>query len=497
MSEFLDELRIKIEEGLKLWESPSLAVGIIKDNEIVLCEGFGNRDNEHKATSKTLYPLASCSKAFTSALAAIMVDEGKLSWDTPLVQYLPNVRFYDDYMTSNITLRDILSHRTGLPRHEYSWYGTDFTKEELIFNLRYLEPNQPIRTRFQYNNYGYILAGYAIEKVTGKSWEECVEEYILKSLGMNRTNMFIDALIQDDDHAVPYDREDPSSDMMKGQKQIDFYKMPHEDYEKKVGSPVGPAATVNSCVEEMLKWVSMHLNEGEFEGKQIISKESMKQLHKPTMILPQLMDMPQSETTLPSYGLGWFVENYRGHTLVQHGGNINGFSTNTSFIPDLNLGVVVLTNMNVSDLHVAIAKEIYDHYIGVESGNWVKRYHEFQSEQSKKRLDFTKYFTKDKVENTSPSHQLEEYTGVYKRDGYTPIEIYLKDNDLYLKFTDADTKLTHYHYDTFITNDLMGGGEIPVGLPLTFNVTPFRSNIESITIQLCFEENAKPCVFKK
>lgn len=495
--EFIEHLRKLIKEGLKLWESPSLSIGIIKDGRIVMCDGFGTRDTDKPATGKTLYQMASCSKAFTSALAAIMVDQGKLSWDTPLIQYLPNIRFYEDSTTSNITLRDILCHRSGLPRHEYSWYGSDFTKEELMYNLRYLEPNKPIRTKFQYNNYGYILAGYAIEHITGKSWEQCVTEYILEPLGMKRTTMFVDAMKEDDDHAQPYDREDPGMSIVKGMKQIPIYKMPHEDYQNGVGSPAGPAATIISCAEEMLKWVSLHLNEGEYEGKQIISKQSMNELHKPSMLLDQLMDMPQSETTNPTYGLGWFIENYRGHKLIQHGGNLDGFSAYTSFIPDLSLGVVAYTNMNISNLPVAISKEIYDYYMNVESGNWVQRYHEHLVKQSEKRFDFTTALAGTKTDNTTYSHPLEAYVGTYTRPGYTPVEIRLDNNELYMKFIDADTKLRHYHYDTFITSDIMGGGEIPVGLPVQFHPELFKSNIDKLTMPLCFEEGCAPIHFKK
>jgi len=497
--QFLDFFRNQVETGLKLWDSPSVSVGIIKDGRIVLCEGFGKRDieNGHPATKDTLYQLASCTKAFTAALVAIMVDQGKLSWDEPLIKYLPDIRFYEDYTTTNLTLRDVLSHRSGLPRHEYSWYGTDFTKEELMFNLRYLEPNKPIRTKFQYNNYGYMLAGHAVERVTGKSWEDCVEEYILKPLGMNRTNMFIDAITADPDHAEPYDRTNPAADGMKGMRKIPFYKMPVEDYALRKGSPLGPAGTINSCAEEMLKWVTLHLNGGEFEGKRIISQESMAQMHKPNMLLPRLMDMPHDETKMPSYGMGWFVESYRGYTLVQHGGNMDGFSAWTSFIPELNLGVVAYTNMNTSNLHTALAREIYDYYIGVESGNWVKRYHDFSTEQSGKRSDLTKTFAGERVDGTILSHPMEDYTGTYTRDGYTPAMVRIEDGKLYLKFIDADTELKHYHYDTFITSDLMGGGEIPPGLPVTFHTADFRGDIDTLVMPLCFEEGAAPIRFKK
>ena len=498
-SDFLDYIRKQAEEGLKLWDSPSVSIGIIKDGRVVLCEGFGNRNVEQKlpATGKSLYQTGSCSKAFTSALVAILVDQGKLSWDDPIINYLPNVRFFEDYTTSNLTMRDILSHRSGLPRHEYAWYGTDFTKEELIFNLRYLEPNKPIRTKFQYNNYGYILAGYIVEKITGKSWEECVEEYILKPLGMSRTNMFIDAIKADPDHAEPYDRPDASGENMKGMTKIPFFQMNEEDYTLRKGSPAGPAAAVNSCAEEMLKWVSLHLNHGEYDGKRIISEKSMNELHKPNMLLPYIFDMPQEEMKHPSYGMGWFVESYRGYTLVEHGGNLDGFSAHTGFIPELNLGVVAYTNMNVSNLQDALAHEIYDYYIGAKNGDWVKRYHEYQTNQWKKRDSITTLYAGEKAENTAPSHPLEAYTGTYTRNGYTPVTIRLEDGKLYLKFIDADTELRHYHYDTFLTSNLMGGGEISPGLPVSFQTADFRSNIETLVMPLCFEDGAAPIRFKK
>ena len=152
--DFFDGFRKMAEDGLKLWDSPSVSVGVVKDGKVVLCEGFGKRDveNDLPATGETLYQIGSCSKAFTATLVAAMVDAGKLDWDTPIKNYVPDVRFYDDFTTENVTLRDLLCHRTGMPRHEYSWYGTDFTKEELVHNLRYLEPNKPIRSKFQYNN---------------------------------------------------------------------------------------------------------------------------------------------------------------------------------------------------------------------------------------------------------------------------------------------------------------------------------------------------------
>ena len=247
----------------------------------------------------------------------------------------------------------------------------------------------------------------------------------------------------------------------------------------------------------MLKWVSLHLNHGEYDGKRIISEKSMNELHKPNMLLPYIFDMPQEEMKHPSYGMGWFVESYRGYTLVEHGGNLDGFSAHTGFIPELILGVVAYTNMNVCNLQDALAHEIYDYYIGAKNGDWVKRYHEHQTNQWKKRDSITTLYAGEKAENTAPSHPLEAYTGTYTRNGYTPVTIRWEDGKRYLKFIDADTELRHYHYDTFLTSNLMGGGEISPGLPVSFQTADFRSNIETLVMPLCFEDGAAPIRFKK
>lgn len=494
--QFLEFFRARVAEGLKLWDIPSVSIGIIKDGKTVLCEGFGNRDLEQglPATKDTLYQIGSCTKAFTAALVAILVDQGKLDWDEPIVNYMPQIRFYDDNTTSTLTVRDILCHRSGLPRHEYSWYGSSFTKDELMHNLRYLEPNQPIRTKFQYNNYGYILAGYIVEKLTGKSWEQCVQEYIFEPLGMKRSNMFVDVIRNDADHAEPYDRTDPAADMMVGMEKIPFYKMPEEDYEKGIGAPLGPAGTINSSAEEMLRWVALQLNNGELDGKRVISEASMAQLHMPHMLVAASKN---AESKAKSYALGWSAEAYRGHDLIQHGGNINGFTAYTGFIPELNLGVVAYANMNVGMLGDALAHDVYDYYIGVEDTNWVQRDYDRYKEVFSVRGDMMKPFTGEKKEGTVWSHPLEDYAGTYFHAGYMPVEVTLEEGKLYLHFNGVKTELRHFHYDTFITSDLLGGGEIPPGLPVQFSAEAFRSTVGALTMPLCFEPGAEPTRFTR
>ena len=493
---FFETFRQRAEDGLRLWESPSVAVGVVKDGKVVLCEGYGLRDTAGKlpATGETLYQIGSCSKAFTAALVSILVDQGKLDWDTPIIRYVPNIRFYDDFTTKSVTLRDLLSHRTGMPRHEYAWYGTDFTKEQLVENLRFLEPNQPIRTVFQYNNQCYILAGYIVERVTGKTYEQCLQEYLFDPLGMGRSCAFLDDIEGDADHATPYDRTD-TSDALRGMRPIPFYRTPVEDRAKGIGAAMGPAGSIDSCAADMLKWVQFHLNHGAWEGKQLISEDSMQQMHRPNMILNAPLDMPMPETDFWSYGMGWFIESFRGHKLIQHGGNINGFSGFTSFMPDLNLGVVAYTNMNGSYLHYALGREIIDHYLGIEDGNWVQRYHDFVAGRSANAAKQILAMTGEQVPGTSPSHPMADYTGTFCREGYTPAVVTAENGALYLDFINAKVKMRHFHYDTFVLDDILG--ELPAGVPVHFHTAEVGGRIDALAMPLVPEPGGKLIRFEK
>ena len=493
--EFFEGLYEKAAAGLKLWESPSVALGVIKDGEVVFCDGFGLRDVENNlpSTKDTLYQIGSCSKAFTCALCAKLCDLGLLDWDTPIKNYAPELAFYDEYMSQHATLRDLVSHRTGLPRHEYSWYGTDFNKAELVANVKYLEPNRPPRQNFQYNNQCYIIAGYICEKLTGKTFEQLLDEYIFAPLKMERSNAFIDSISEDADHAEPYDRVDPMVPM-KGMTRIPFYKMPIEDREKGIGAPLGPAGSINSSVKDMLNWVQMHLDNGKFQGEEVLSEANTAQLHKPNMILDAPLDMPMPESTLWRYSMGWFVEKFRTVKVYQHGGNINGFSGFTCFVPELKLGVVAYTNMNASFLHFALGRTVIDHYLGIHDTDWIERYHTFACTRSN-LADAIKQVTGEKVEGTTPSHKLEDYVGVYKRPGYTPATVTLENGTLYLDFCQAKIRLEHFHYDTFVMAEVVG--ELPAGIPVHFYNAEQGGAVGTMAIPLCTEPGAATIRFAR
>lgn len=482
------------EDALKLYDAASVGIGVIKDGEIVCLNGFGKRDVEAGlgANGQTMYQIGSCTKAFTCALVGKMVDDGLVAWDEPVRTYVPEVLFMDEYANKHITLRDLLAHRTGLPRHEYSWINTDFTREELVEHLRYFEPSQELRARMQYCNYGTILAGYIIEKLTGKTWEAYLQEVIFDNLGMSRSSAYLCDIENDPNHAQPYGHE-PGK--FSGIAKMDFLRMSQEDKSKGIGAPFGPAGSINSTPEDMLKWVQLFLNKGRAGEKQVLSEAVLKELIKPQMLRYAVLDMPNPETEFLTYGMGWFVELFRGHKFCQHGGNVFGFSGFTGFVPDLNLGIVAYTNQDSSFVHFALARTVIDHYLGIEDGNWVTRYHDFLQKAFDTQDEGIKSLVGERTEGTAPSHNLEEYTGVYRRPGYSDMVITLEDGKLKLNFIKLSITLEHYHYDTFRTADI--AGEIPAGYPAFFYSAEVGGTIDRIGMPLVTEEGGQRVVFSK
>lgn len=483
---YIDEV---MAHGLKLWDATSLGLGVIKDGEVVLCRGYGYRDvaRQLPATGDTLYQIGSCSKAFTSALAAIFVDKGLIDWDTPLREYVPDLRFYDDYTTNNCTLRDVLCHRTGVPRHEYSWYGTPFTRAELLHNIRYLEPNKPFRTTYQYNNYGYLIVGYVLETISGKTYEELLDEYIFKPLGMTRTNAYLDLLEGDADHATPYDR--PEGLGMKGFVECPVYRTPVEDMSKGIGSPFAAAGSINSCAADMLKWVQLHLQNGKWGDQQLISEKSMKELHKPNIHSgSQTLPGAECDPDFVSYAMAWQVENYRGVKVISHGGNINGYSAHTCFVPELNLGIVAYTNLTMTMQHYGIARTVIDCFLDAEKTDWMQRYFDYIVSRNDNTVEMYKKLCGEQVLGTSPSFAPEQYEGTFKRDGYGKLEIKAVDGKLHLLFLGSDVPLTHYHYDSFTTDITFAGGELKPGLPVKFYTGESTATPDIVSIPLIMEE---------
>ena len=442
-------IRDQIIQELPLWDQPSISVGIVKDGKVVLAEGFGYADVEknEKANQETMYQIGSCSKAFTAAAVALLVDQGKLQWDRPVQDYMPWLEFKDPFTTAHVTVRDLLCHRTGLPRHDAYWINGPWTRREMAENLRNMEPAWSFRSHWCYQNTCFVAAGMLIEEVSGMSWEDFVRVNLLEPLEMTRTTFYVDAIRGDENHAEPYSRLLPTD--MKGYEKISFLKSDREDMEKGVGAPYGPAGSIMSTVTDMCKWVLFNLQEGKVGDRRLISEENMKELHKPQMLLSEPLLVPFPEQDFYSYGLGWFIETYRGHKMVEHGGNIDGFSALVTMLPDMDLGVVCLTNFNNSFNTYASTYEILDAYLGESNGEWHQRWRKIIGDMFAANPENMKAMNGEAVPGTTPSHPLKDFVGTYHNACYGDIVISEHEDGLHFLYNKEESPLAHFHYDTF------------------------------------------------
>ncbi|MCE5208417.1 MAG: beta-lactamase family protein, partial [Chloroflexi bacterium] len=344
-----------VDKVLQDWKVPGMGIAVIKGDKVILAKGYGYRDAEKKlpVDAETIFAIGSSSKAFTSMDVALLVDQGKLEWDKPVREYMPTFKLYDNFATERMTPRDLLCHRSGLPRHDLMWYNSPLTRKELYERLRYLEPNKDFRTYFQYQNLMFLTAGYLVEYISGLTWEEFTRREIFRKLGMGRSNFSVEISKKEENAALPY-----------GEQKKEVKLIPFRNIDA-----IGPAGSINSTVLDMAKWVITHLNEGKYKDKQIISKANLQQMHIPTTpiqgsFFPGMEEVKELGDT--SYGLGWFLQPYRGRRLIHHGGNIDGFSALISFIPDDQLGVVLLTNMNSTVATFPIMLNLYDRLLGLD-----------------------------------------------------------------------------------------------------------------------------------
>jgi CubicO group peptidase (beta-lactamase class C family) len=391
-----------VAKALQDWNVPGLAVAIVKGGEVVYAKGFGYRDVEGRqpVTADTVFSIGSSSKAFTTFVLGTLVDEGRLDWDKPVITFLPGFQLYDANATALITPRDLVTHRSGLPRHDLVWYNNNsLSRREMVEHLRYLEPNEQLRAKFQYNNLMYLTAGHLIEHLTGKTWEDNVRERIFEPLGMTNSNFSVLDSQKAPDFAQPYRERDDKIE-----------KIPFRHIET-----VGPAGSINSSVNDMARWIRLHLSGGKVGDRQLINPAILADLHTPRM--PSGAPPERPEILPVGYALGWFVEVYRGRPLVHHGGNIDGFSALVAMLPQDDLGMVVLTNRNGTDLPDLLVRHTADRFLKLDPIDWIGE--ELAKLNTGKAADKEAEAKKDTLRKpgTKPAHRLEEYAGEYEHPG--------------------------------------------------------------------------------
>lgn len=472
----LKGLDTTIEQIIKDWDVPGVAVGIVQGGKIIYVKGFGQRNvaDNLSVDENTLFAIGSCTKAFTAATAAIAADESTLDLDKPIKNYLPTFKMYNEYASEHITLRDLLTHRSGLPRHDLVWYGSDKSRTELIEAIEYLEPTADFRTTWQYQNLMFMTAGHLVGKQNKMTWEAYTQSRLLKPLGMLTTNFSVEAIQQSKNYALPYDiKKDKAT-------AIPFRNI----------NAIGPAGSINSSAKEMANWLLFQLNKGVFDGEKIISESNFKQMHQPQMPIPGEID--SDEVFYRSYGMGWILTSYRGHFRSEHGGNIDGFSANVGLLPRDNIGVVVLTNMNGTPVPSIIRNIVFDKLLGLEAIDWNARLlkNKNQSKDLEKELQESQSDPLQK-KNTAPSHSVADYVGEYVHPAYGQLTIKAIDNALTMQNRGEELPLEHYHYDIFrIKSDI----SVVNGMKVSFAMNQ-NGDIDGIKMQL--EQGVAPILFQK
>ncbi|HSL72380.1 MAG TPA: serine hydrolase [Longimicrobiales bacterium] len=427
-----------IGKAIKDWEVPGLSLAIVHRDSVVHAKGYGVKElgKPGTVTAQTVFAIGSASKAFTAALVGTLVDEGKLRWDDQVAKHLPGFQLYDPYASKELTVRDALSHRSGLARGDRLWYATEYDRDEILNRVRLLEPTWSFRSNFGYQNIMYLAAGQVAAKAAGKKWDDLVTDRIFAPLGMSSSTTSIKKLASAADVSTPHARIDDKV------KPIAWRNIDN----------IAPAGSINSNALDMAQWVRLQLGKGKYRGKELLKPATVREMHSANTVI---RSDPRSDSLLPethlrAYGLGWFLEDYRGRKLVHHGGNIDGMSALVFMVPEENLGLVILTNMNGTSLPAALARRIADLYIGGARRDWSADYLAFTKEGQRRAAAQAQTIEKARVSGTKPSLALEKYAGKYDNEMYGPVNIELVDGQLVLRAGPAfNAQLEHWHYDTF------------------------------------------------
>ena len=473
----LDKFEAYIEDERARFEVQGVAVAVVQGDDEVLNAGFGFADVEsnRKMSADTVLAIGSSTKAFTVTALGTMVDEGLLDWDKPVREYLPGFRMHDAFATEHLSVRDMLSHRSGLPRHEFLWYGNnDLTRAEVVEKLRHLEPNKTFREVWQYNNLMYITAGHLIEVLTGETWEQRVQRCIFDKLGMANSSFTFDAARASGKLATPYAKLEDK-----------VVPIPHRDLDL-----AGPAGSINATVGDLARWCEVNVNGGTRAGVEVVTAPTLKQIHAPTMVMPE---GPQffDETYDGGYAMGWFLENYRGTKVVHHGGNVDGFTALVTFAPKEKIGVAVLANMNGTQLPTVLAYRAFDELLGLDPLPWGERYHTLM-QTMQGGMKQAKEIRKSKAATAPPSHPVADYVGEYTHEAYPSIKLSLSDDgtELVPYYNGLDLTMRHVHYDVWEITYPTFEADFAVSF-----LTNYEGDVEGLRIKI--ETTLPPIEFKR
>jgi len=438
-----------VAKSVREWGVPGLSIAVVKNDTVVFAKGYGVRKIGETAPvdEHTLFAIGSSSKAFTTAALAMLVDEGKVEWDAPVRRYLPTFQLSDPYVSHELRVRDLLSHRIGLDRGDYLWYVTQFDRNEVLRRAQYLKQVKSFRYNWGYNNIMFLAGGQIIPATTGKTWDDFIRERIFQPLGMTETNTSVRDLQAAGNVANPH--------VWKAEKAqpISWRNIDN----------IAPAGSINSNAVDLAQWVRLQLNGGTFGGRRLISAEAIEEMHDPQMIMPRgvLHDELSlfrafwpSETHFMSYGLGWFLEDYRGRKVIHHGGSIDGMNALVAMLPEEKLGVVILSNLS-RDGYVqvlpALMWKVFDAYLGVPPHDWSSEYLQRVklAEEKEQKTEASREEAEQRTPIGKPSLELSKYAGRYVNCAMGDARIVQEGAGLTLQGSPFAGLMKHWRFDTF------------------------------------------------
>jgi CubicO group peptidase (beta-lactamase class C family) len=472
MTQHLELDSSQIHAALERFATPGLAVAVVKNDALVLARGYGQRGLDHPTPvdEHTLFAIGSISKSFTATSLGLLVDEGKLAWDDPVQKYLPDFQLFDPYATHEITIRDLLTHRSGLAEVSGGtiWYGSTYDRTEVVKRIRHLKPVSSFRSQFAYQNIMYLVAGQLIPALTGSDWDTFVQERLFKPLHMTDSVTSMTELQPDHNVVTPHITVDGKAQAVA-----------HRNYDN-----VAPAASIYSSVVDMAQYLRLHLRQGRYADQQLLSIATAQEMATPQMVIPIRPNPPALAALTPefyAYGLGWFIRNYRGRKVVTHSGGVDGLVALATMVPEEELGIVALINQE-SALAAAVGYSLLDAYLGAPAADWYEAFLQARREATEKEQAARTALEDARVKGTQPALALEQYAGTYHADVYGEASVMLEDDHLVLRFGQTPSftgDLEHWHYDTFRIHwrDPM----ITAGLvtfPLTAQGKPFEMKFD-------------------
>jgi CubicO group peptidase (beta-lactamase class C family) len=430
--------------ALDAWQAPGLALAVVRGDEVIYLGGFGVREvgKKEPVTPDTIFAIGSCSKAFTTALLASLVSDGALHWDDHVRDHLPWFRLADPLADSEVRIRDLLCHRTGLASHNLLWYHAPWPPEEVVRRAGLLPLDRSFRSAFQYQSTMFTAAGLAAASAGKKPWADLIEQRLLRPLEMKSTVLTTKAALALPDRAEPHRLEAGPADPRGRPILIPRYAMDLPD----------AAGSIHSTARDLANWLRFHLHRGKFRERVIVPAESLAETHKPHIPLrmPSAEQALFPDTTQHSYALAWVVWDYAGHRVLSHGGAIDGFRTQLTFLPEEQIGIVTLCNLDQTHLNLALSHTLLDILLDRPRRDWHAHFRAALAKADAERAEKEREWLAERRPGTRPSREAGAYAGEYDHPAYGRARVTVQPGGLVWKWRDFEGPLKHFHYNTFL-----------------------------------------------